>query len=189
MKSYRVSISSIFCALALLLAASGSAWADKPAEFMKTVGTQLLEAARSGSPDRMADVIRRHSDLPDIGLFSLGSYRKQLPSDRRTSYYDGVARFMARYFIGQASQYPVASFEIYNPSEKAEWGHKVESQVVLRNGATYRLRWLVVPRGGTYKVRDVSILGFWMTPFQRDLFENYIRDNGGVTALLAALGS
>lgn len=189
MRSYRVPLCSFLCALLLSVAASGVAWADKPSAFMKTVSSQLLIAARSGSPERMADVIRRYSDLPDIGLFSLGEYRRHLPSDRRTAYYDGVARFMARYFIGQSRQYPVASFEVYSSSSKAEWGYKVDSQVTLRNGATYRLRWLVVPRGGTYKVRDVSILGFWMTPFQRDLFENYIRDNGGVTALLAALGS
>ena len=189
MRSYRVTLYSAICALVLLAGASSAAWADKPADFMKSVASQLAEAARSGSPDRMADVIRRYSDLPDIGLFSLGEYRKNLPSGRRTSYYDGIARFMARYFIGQAAQYPVANFEMYSPSSKADWGYKVDSKVTLRNGATYRLRWLVVPRGGTFKVRDVSILGFWMTPFQRDLFENYIRDNGGVTALLTALGS
>lgn len=52
----------------------------------------------------------------------------------------------------------------------------------------------MVPRSGDYKVRDVSILGVWITPIsmvgqQKNLFENYIRDNGGVTALLTALGS
>ena len=30
-----------------------------------------------------------------------------------------------------------------------------------------------------FKVRDVSILGFWMTPFQKRLFENYIEEHGG----------
>jgi hypothetical protein len=43
-------------------------------------------------------------------------------------------------------------------------------------------------------VRDVSIVGVWITPIsmigqQKDLFVGYIRDNGGkITALLSALG-
>jgi ABC-type transporter MlaC component len=180
----------------LLFAAAGASHAgDRPASFMKAVGNQLVAAARSGSPYRVANVIRRHSDLPNIGLYSLGNYRKHLPSSRRTSYYDGVARFMARYLLAQSRVYPVTRIDVYTPSRRAEGGHEVDSQVTLRNGSTYTLRWLIVPRRGGFKVRDVSILGMWLTPIwmmplQRDLFEGYIRDNGGkVTALLTALGS
>jgi ABC-type transporter MlaC component len=183
------------CALALLLAAPATALADKPAAFMKQAGNQIIAAARSGSPGTMADVIRAYSDLPDIGLSSLGAYHKHLPASRRSAYYDGVARFMARYFIEQAQQYPVAKFQVYTQSSRLEWGYAVDSLITLTDGAIHRLRWHVVPRSGGYKVRDVSILGVWITPIsmvnqQRDLFEGYIRDKGGkVTALLAALGS
>ena len=184
-----------FCLLVLVVAFPGVARADKPAAFMKQAGLQLIAAARSRSHDTLANVIRLYSDLPDIGLFSLGNYRKHLPSSRRSSYYDGVARFMARYFIGQAKQYPVAKFQVNTQSGKLEWGYEVESLVTLTSGTTYTLRWHVVPRKGGYKVRDVSIVGVWISPIsmvaqQKDLFEDYIRNNGGkITALLAALGS
>ena len=162
---------------------------------MKQAGLQLIAAVRSRSHETLADVIRLYSDLPDISLFSLGAYRKHMPRSRRTSYYDGVARFMARYFIGQAKQVPVAKFQVYAQSSKLEWGYEVESLVTLTNGTTHTLRWHVVPRSGGYKVRDVSIVGVWITPIsmigqQKDLFEGYIRSNGGkITALLTALGS
>ncbi|MGI9385920.1 MAG: ABC transporter substrate-binding protein, partial [Methyloligellaceae bacterium] len=110
-------------------------------------------------------------------------------------YYEGVARFMARYFIDQAGQFKVAKFQVVKQSTKTNWGYKVDSQVTLTNGEIHRLRWHVVPRRGGYKVRDVSILGVWITPIsmvgqQKDLFEGYIRDHGGkVSALLSALGS
>lgn len=182
-------------ALALYLAAPGAARADRAAAFTKQAGMQLVAAARSRSYVTLTEVIRRYSDLPDIGLFSLGSYRKSLPSSRRNSYYDGVARFMARYFIGQAGQFPVARFQVYTQSNKVSWGYEVDSVVTLTSGEKHRLRWHIVPRRGGFKVRDVSIVGVWLTPIsmvgqQRDLFESYIRDNGGrVTALLSALGS
>lgn len=183
------------CLFVLAAAAPGVARADKPAAFMKQAGLQMMAAARSRSHETMADVIRLYSDLPDIGLFSLGSYRSHLPSARRSTYYDGVARFMSRYFIDQAEQYPVAKFQVYMQSSKLEWGFAVDSIATLTNGTTHKLRWHVVPRAGGYKVRDVSLLGVWITPIsmvgqQKDLFEGYIRDNGGkISALLTALGS
>jgi len=182
-------------ALLLTFAAPGAARADKPAAFIKAAGTQMVSAARSRSRAMMTAVIRRYSDLPDISLFSLGSYRKHLPSSRRGSYYDGVSRFMARYFIGQAKQYPIARFQVYTQSRKASWGYEVDSVVTLTSGTKHSLRWHVVPRKGGYKVHDVSILGVWITPIsmigqQKNLFVDYIQDNGGkITALLSALGS
>ena len=42
--------------------------------------------------------------------------------------------------------------------------------------------------GGSYKVRDAMVYGFWMTPFLKKLFEDYIANNGGnPRALMAAL--
>ena len=195
MTRYRVSPFIGLFALVLIFAVPGTARADKAAAFMKQAGMQIVAAARSRSPEMMTAVIRLYSDLPDIGLFSLGAYRKNLPRSRRSSYYEGVARFMARYFIDQARQHPVAKFQVYTQSRKQSWGYEVDSRVTLTNGTVHELRWHVVPRRGGYKVRDVSILGVWITPIsmvnqQRDLFEGYIRDKGGkVMALLSALGS
>jgi phospholipid transport system substrate-binding protein len=37
-------------------------------------------------------------------------------------------------------------------------------------------------------VRDAMVVGFWMTPFLKKLFEDYIAENGGnPSALVAAL--
>ena len=194
MTSHRTASIIGLIAFVLIFAAPGAARADKPAAFIKIAGTQMVAAARSGSQPMMTAVIRRYSDLPDISLFSLGSYRNRLPGSRRGSYYDGVSRFMARYFIGQAKQYQVAKFQVYTQSRKASWGYEVDSVVTLTSGTTYTLRWHVVPRKGGYRVRDVSILGVWITPIsmigqQKNLFVDYIQGNGGkITALLSALG-
>lgn len=171
-------------------AGTDAAAADRPTQFMRQVAKELVTAAKARSAQALLEVIRRHGDVPDIGLYSLGDYMERLPDHRRSAYYDGVARFMARYFLNQAKQYPVAEVQVHGPSSSDEWGHKVDSTVTLKTGDTYNVRWLVVPRGNGFKVRDVRIMGFWMTPFQRRLFENYIEENGGsVKALLAALGS
>jgi phospholipid transport system substrate-binding protein len=67
-------------------------------------------------------------------------------------------------------------------------GVEVDSRLTLRNGDTYDIRWLLVRRGQGFKVRDAQVLGFWMSPFLKTLFENYIAENGGSPrALVMAL--
>ncbi len=96
MSSSRVAPTIGFCLLALVVAFPGVARADKPAAFIKQAGLQMIAAAHSRSHATLASVIRRYSDLPDIGLFSLGNYRKQLPSSRRNSSRAGFPIAIAR---------------------------------------------------------------------------------------------
>jgi phospholipid transport system substrate-binding protein len=49
----------------------------------------------------------------------------------------------------------------------------------MQDGTTYEVAWLVVKYGSSYRVRDAQALGFWMTPFLKKLFEDYISQNGG----------
>jgi phospholipid transport system substrate-binding protein len=55
----------------------------------------------------------------------------------------------------------------------------VDSTVLLADGTSYEVRWLLAKFGTTYKVRDAMVMGFWMTPFLKKLFEDYIAQNGG----------
>ena len=59
--------------------------------------------------------------------------------------------------------------------------------MVLADGSEYEVRWRCQVGDG-YKVRDAMVIGFWMTPFLKKLFEDYIAQNGGnPSALVAAL--
>ena len=65
----------------------------------------------------------------------------------------------------------------------------VDSKVTLVDGSTLRRALAAgAPTAGSYKVRDAMVLGLWMTPFLKNLFEDYIAQNGGhPRALVAAL--
>jgi phospholipid transport system substrate-binding protein len=175
--------------LAGLTAAPRRAEAADPAvKFMAQVGRDLVAAARTNSPAVMATVIERYGDVSYIGLYSLGSYRHLLSADQKTAYYAGMVRFISRYASSEAPKYPVARVEWSNQSFRGASGLMVDSKVVLEDGSTYEVRWLLVRRGDTYKVRDAMVVGFWMTPFLKQLFEDYIAQNGGhPRALVAAL--
>jgi phospholipid transport system substrate-binding protein len=162
--------------------------ADPAVVFMAQVGKDLMAAARSRSPSMMAAVVERHGDVAQIGLYSLGEYRTRLAQSERPGYYQGMARFIGRYAASEAPKYPVARVEWSNQSVRGASGLMVDSRVVLADGSSYDVRWLLFKYGNSYKVRDAMVLGFWMTPFLKKLFEDYIAQNGGnPRALVAAL--
>jgi phospholipid transport system substrate-binding protein len=168
------------------MAAAPARAADPAVVFMAQVGRDLMTAARTRSAGAMAGAVERHADLTQIGLYSLGEYRTRLPQAERPSYYTGMARFIGRYAAAESPKYPVARVEWARQSMRSSSGGTVDSRIVMADGGTYEVRWLLSKYGGTYKVRDAMVLGFWMTPFLKNLFEDYIAKNGGNPRALAA---
>ena len=155
---------------------------------MAQVGKDLMAAARTRSPGVMANVIERHGDVAQIGLYSLGEYRTKLAQAERPGYYRAWPASSAatlpprrRSIRWRASNGPTSSV-------RGASGLMVDSRVCWRTAAGYDVRWLLFKYGNSYKVRDAMVLGFWMTPFLKNLFEDYISKNGGnPRALTAAL--
>jgi phospholipid transport system substrate-binding protein len=161
---------------------------DAAVEFMQKVGRELLAASRTHSPSIIAGVIQRYGDVNYIGMYSLGGYRAQLTASDKPNYIQGMVRFISRYAATESAKYPVARVTWSPQSFQGGAGLMVDCQVILADGSNYDVRWLLSKNANGYKVRDAMVLGFWMTPFLKKLFENYIGENGGsVRALLVAL--
>jgi phospholipid transport system substrate-binding protein len=162
--------------------------ADPAVKFMAQVGRELVAAARTRSPGVMSAVIQRYGDVSYIGLFSLGAYRSQLSATEKTTYYGGMVKFIGRYAATEAPKYQVAKVEWSDETVPSAGGVMVDSRITLTDGSAYDVRWLLTRYGGSYRVRDAMVLGLWMTPFLKKLFEDYIAQNGGnPRALVAAL--
>lgn len=185
----RHSLLALLSALTLLLVAPSARASDTDAiEFMKQTARELIAAARTGSQRDFMEVIQNRGHIPAIGLYALGNYKSQLrPSDRET-YYGGIVRFIARYAATEAPKYPVSHAEILSPVVREGDAIYVDSRVHLRDGSVYDVRWLLIPQGKSFRVRDAQVMGFWMSPFLKNLFESYIGENGGnPQALVIAL--
>jgi phospholipid transport system substrate-binding protein len=170
------------------LTASSAARAEQAAAYMQRVANDLVAASRSGSQATFGTVLRSHADLPGIGLTALGSYANSLPKTDRPAYYNGMVNFIARYASKEAPKYPVAKATIVGQTPDSGGFAYVDSRVTLRSGESYDVRWKLVKRGTTYKVRDAEVIGFEMTSFLNTLFQNYIGENGGnPKALVMAL--
>jgi len=162
---------------------------DDPAvKFMRRAAAQLINAQKKGSAGAFEQVVKRYGHVPAIGLYALGNYRRGLAHGDRRSYYRGLARFIGRYASKEAPKYPVARV-VFAPSAIRDGRSvMVDSQIILKDGSTYDVRWMLIPNRKTFKVRDAQVLSFWVSPFLQQLFQNYISENGGrVGSLVMAL--
>jgi phospholipid transport system substrate-binding protein len=180
-------IAALFALLATLTMAQ-PARAETATGFMQRVAAELVTASKSGSTSMFAAAIRKHADVQWLGLYSLGSYARAMSVTDRPTYFNGMINFIARYVAKESPKYPVASAVITGTGGETREGTEVDSRVTLKTGETYDVRWLVVRRGDGFKVRDAQVMGFWSSPFLKNLFENYISENGGnPKALVVAL--
>ena len=162
--------------------------ADAAVNFMNQLRGPLLQAARTASSKQFMQIIQARADVTGIALYSLGSFKNGLERSHRTRYYLGVARYMARYFSLMSQEYRVSDAKIVGKSWKDGDSTYVDSKVNLEGGESYTVRWELKQRGGSFKVVNVRVLGFWLAYFQRLQFEEFIRKRGGsVNALVAAL--
>jgi len=167
---------------------TNTARAESPAAYMQGVQNELIAAQRTGGVTAFSDVLRKHMDVPNIGLTALGPHARTLPKSERPGYYNGMINFIAKYAAKTAPEYPVASAVVVGQGPGDSGGTNVDARITLRSGATYDIRWLVMKSGTGYKVRDAQVVGFWMTSFLDDLFQNYITENGNnPRALVLAL--
>jgi phospholipid transport system substrate-binding protein len=184
-----ISRRSFTISLLAALATPAVAAADHPSvTFAKQFAKDLLAAHRQGTVPAFLRVIQRHADVPEISTYALGKYSGSLQASQRARYQKGVATYMARFFALSSRDYTVAKYEIGEARVDANKDVLVQSKVYLVTGQNYTVQWKLVWRGGKYKVRDASVLGFWLTNYQRKDFVDYLgKRNGNINQLIAAL--
>jgi ABC-type transporter MlaC component len=167
---------------------AGGPQADPAVAHMKAVAADLFAAQNEGTVEAFHRAISRHADGPAIALYALGRYEPVLPVADRARYYQGVTTFMSRYFADQTRKYRVAKAEFNDDTMKDGKDTLVFTKLTLLTGAVYRVVWRLTPRGASFKVSDVKVLGFSLSYLQRRLFLAYLsRKKGDVQALVAAL--
>lgn len=175
-------------AVALLIATALPAFAEHPTAFMQRVANELIAAQRAGGGAAFAAVLRKHADVGWIGQSALGSYAHRLATAERPNYYNGLIKFVSNYAAKEAPKYMVNRATVMSATEEGGTGVYVDTTIELKGGEQYDVRWWLGRNGTTFKVRDAQVVGFWMSPFLKNLFENYITENGGnPQALIVAL--
>ena len=166
---------TLFAGLAWAAVATTVQAADHPSVvYMRQVAKDMLAAHRQGTIAAFRRAILRHADVSGIGTYVLGSYASKLPSSQTERYNRGVANYMALFFANGSRDYTIAKYEIGEATVDSDKNVLVDSTVYLMTGHSYTATWKLVWIGGGYKVRDVKVLGFWMTNQQKSDFVTFL---------------
>lgn len=177
----------VVSALLVLVTAATAAYAEQPGAYMQRVMNELISAQRSGSASSFAGVLRKHMDVPSVGLTALGPHAKTLPKGDRPSYYSAMLNFIGKYAAKESPKYRVRSAVVTGQSPETGGGASVDTRIDV-DGSPTDVRWRLVRAGSGYKVRDAQVMGFWASTTLDNLFQNYITENGNnPRALVVAL--
>ena len=181
-------------ALAMTSSPFGRAEASAGAEsFVKRVAGNVVSTIKAGGSDsqqlsKFRSVFTSNADIPSIGTFALGQYAKQLPSSRRSEYFSLVEKFVTKVFLSRMTRAAVNTLEVKG-SQSFGKDEVVTTNVTFSDGRPDLVfKWRVRPKGGGYKVVDISVAGVWLAVEQRSTFVSIISQAGGdVGALLSYL--
>lgn len=175
--------------MALIFAMPARAIEGPVLSFMNKIADSVISANHNKSKNELEKIIRENVDVEQVGNYSLGSYIKKLSKNDVSNYYDGVVNFMSRYAATKSEYYQVSDIVFYKPRFKGKSEIIIKSKIKMASGQKYSVKWRVSNENGQFKLRDASIYGFWIMPFQRRLFRSYVRkNNNDVNALLLVLG-
>ncbi len=182
-------LATVLVAFGVMLGAMGQALAADPAiVFLDRVAKEAIAASRSRSPAALQGVIMRYADASQIGLSALGDYRNRLEPADREAYMSGMVRFIGRYAATESPKYPVARVTFTPEVRQTRSGTIVDSSVIMQDGTSYDVAWLLTRSGTSYRIRDAQVMSFWLSSFLQKLFEDYIQqNNGSVKALVMVL--
>jgi ABC-type transporter MlaC component len=180
---------SFFAGLAWAAAATTVEAADHPSVvYMRQVAKDMLAAHRQGTISAFRRAIQRHADVGGIGNYVLGSYSNKLQSSQAERYNRGVANYMALFFANGSRDYTIAKYDIGEATVDGDKNVLVDTTVYLMTGRSYTATWKLVWMGGGYKVRDVRVLGFWMTNQQKSDFVSFLgKPENSMTKLIDIL--
>lgn len=182
-------IAFLFClSIATTLFTENANAKDPAVRYMERVATELVKAGRLSSRSAFYKSILLHADTRHIGTYSLGIYLPGLKNKRKESYYEGVRRFVSRYFAAQSRKYHVSKVQILSKARKSGRTVLVDSKIHLSSGTKYNVVWKLRPTRKGFQIQDARVLGFWLTPFLRSAFVNYVKKhNGNIDKLIVVL--
>lgn len=186
-------LSAMALALVGFMAAGRSAHAADPAtDFIQDLGgkaiTVLADKAMADADReaRFREIFLSAFDVPAIGQFVLGRYRRSATPDQLTEfdrlYTDDVVKTYSR----RLSQYKGEQLKALGSQVQGD-ETVVRSQIISPNGGKpVSIDWRLTGTAGSYKIVDVVIENLSMRNAQREDYGSVV-SAGGMDALLTGL--
>ena len=140
--------------------------------------------------EKLKEIAKETVDIKGIGLYSLGSYRKDVNKDQLTSYMNIFEEYFLKSFSSRLAEYSNPEIEV-NSKKKLNENYTIVSStlVATENRPEVKIDWRVYTKNPeNLLIRDLIIEGLSLARTQKEEFSSIINsNNGNIESLLKNL--
>ena len=140
--------------------------------------------------EKLKEIAKETVDIRGIGLYSLGSYRKNLSNDQLTNYTNIFEEYFLKSFSSRLAEYSNPEIEV-NSKKKLNENYTIVSSTLVATDSRpeVKIEWRVYTKNPeNLLIRDLIIEGLSLARTQKEEFSSIINSNDGkIEALLKNL--
>ncbi len=158
----------------------------EPSQFIQSIvdeASQILvtNITKEEKIDRLKSIAIKSVDIKGIGLYSLGSHRKNLSDGQKEEYNDLFRKYFLKSFASRLSDYTDPKINVLS-QKKLNEKYTMVSSLLVATGKTpeVKIDWRVYTKNPDQPlIRDLIIEGLSLAKTQKEEFNSVIQSNGG----------
>ena len=158
----------------------------EPSQFIQSIvdeASQVLvtNITKEEKMDKLKSIAIKSVDIKGIGLYSLGSHRKNLSDGQKEEYNDLFRKYFLKSFASRLSDYTDPKINVLS-QKKLNEKYTMVSSLLVATGKTpeVKIDWRVYTKNTEQPlIRDLIIEGLSLAKTQKEEFNSVIQSNDG----------
>ena len=189
---YFIKFSLVFFVLLLLSEKSFSIEPDKFIQSIADEASKILvnNFSKEKKMEKLKAIALKSVDIKGIGLYSLGSHRKNLSDNQKEKYTELFKKYFLKSFSSRLSDYTDPKINVLS-MEKLNNKYTIVSSILIatEKNPEVKINWRVYTKDPANPlIRDLIIEGLSLARTQKEEFNSVIQSNDGdINALFSNL--
>ena len=189
---YFIKFSLVFFVLLLL---SEKSFSIEPDKFIQSIADEASKVlinnfSKEDKMEKLKAIALKSVDIKGIGLYSLGSHRKNLSDNQKEKYNELFKKYFLKSFSSRLSDYTDPKINVLS-SEKLNNKYTIVSSILIatEKNPEVKINWRVYTKDPANPlIRDLIIEGLSLARTQKEEFNSVIQSNDGdINALFSNL--
>ena len=189
---YFIKFSLVFFVLLLL---SEKSFSIEPDKFIQSIADEASKVlinnfSKEKKMEKLKAIALKSVDIKGIGLYSLGSHRKNLSDNQKEKYTELFKKYFLKSFSSRLSDYTDPKINVLS-MEKLNNKYTIVSSILIatEKNPEVKINWRVYTKDPANPlIRDLIIEGLSLARTQKEEFNSVIQSNdGNIYALFANL--
>ena len=189
---YFIKFSLVFFVLLLL---SEKSFSIEPDKFIQSIADEASKVlinnfSKEKKMEKLKAIALKSVDIKGIGLYSLGSHRKNLSDNQKEEYTELFEKYFLKSFSSRLSDYTDPKINVLS-MEKLNNKYTIVSSILVatEKNPEVKINWRVYTKDPANPlIRDLIIEGLSLARTQKEEFNSVIQSNDGdINALFANL--